>query len=483
MLVTDLAVSPRGDLYLSGHGGLPDWGTGLTGQGWLLRIRYSDPDAPQPLETVAAHPEEVRIRFDRPVRPESIGVLAGLEIVHGEHVRAGDRWEILKPPYAAVNQQEATPKYRAKILTAALQGGEELVLTTTPHAGPGRGVVTLPLSGSGGAGEMTVEYRLTACELPPARPAQAVGGRRDLAFGEGDHERGRELFSKLQCAACHRLRGDGGGEGPDLDHLAAREASEILRDIVEPDATIHPDYVGYHLRIEGGDEFTGFVRHSGDDALRLIGVTGESRVVRSSSIRERRPASVSLMPSGLLDGLSAEGVADLLTYLRHMPPIRDRAEIASMIAMGGRKAAFLAADPEGVASPHGSSRPAHIVLVASRQDHGPGQHDYPRWQSRWSRLLELQLSSGHPLTVGLPDRIQLLDEPYWPLIGETESVQVLAAAAVDGAMRPLVWTFERGPGRVFASIPGHYSWTLDDPLFRVLVVRGIAWTARRPVSA
>jgi hypothetical protein len=35
---------------------------------------------------------------------------------------------------------------------------------------------------------------------------------------------------------------------------------------------------------------------------------------------------------------------------------------------------------------------------------------------------------------------------------------------------------------VFVSIPGHFSWTFDDPLFRVLLLRGIAWAAREPVD-
>ena len=39
-----------------------------------------------------------------------------------------------------------------------------------------------------------------------------------------------------------------------------------------------------------------------------------------------------------------------------------------------------------------------------------------------------------------------------------------------------------GKGRVFVSIPGHYSWTFDDPLFRVLLLRGIAWAAKEPVD-
>jgi type 1 glutamine amidotransferase len=35
---------------------------------------------------------------------------------------------------------------------------------------------------------------------------------------------------------------------------------------------------------------------------------------------------------------------------------------------------------------------------------------------------------------------------------------------------------------VFVSIPGHYSWTFDDPLFRVLLLRGICWSAKQPVD-
>jgi type 1 glutamine amidotransferase len=35
---------------------------------------------------------------------------------------------------------------------------------------------------------------------------------------------------------------------------------------------------------------------------------------------------------------------------------------------------------------------------------------------------------------------------------------------------------------VFVSIPGHYSWTFDDPLFRLLLLRGIAWSAGESVD-
>ena len=95
---------------------------------------------------------------------------------------------------------------------------------------------------------------------------------------------------------------------------------------------------------------------------------------------------------------------------------------------------------------------------------------------------DLHLSQNSPLTRGLPEWLPFLDEPYWPMIGDAKRVTVLATAEMDGAARPLMWTFERGSGRVFASIPGHYFRTLDDPLWRVLVLRGIAWAGRHDVD-
>jgi type 1 glutamine amidotransferase len=59
---------------------------------------------------------------------------------------------------------------------------------------------------------------------------------------------------------------------------------------------------------------------------------------------------------------------------------------------------------------------------------------------------------------------------------------VIATGVEDKAARPLFWTVERDRGRVFVSIPGHYSWTFDDPLFRVLPLRGMAWAAKELVD-
>jgi len=80
------------------------------------------------------------------------------------------------------------------------------------------------------------------------------------------------------------------------------------------------------------------------------------------------------------------------------------------------------------------------------------------------------------------ERLKLVDEAYWKLAGELPAANVLATSNEEGAPQPQLWTTEPSKGRVFVAIPGHYSWTFDDPLFRILVLRGIAWTAREPVD-
>jgi type 1 glutamine amidotransferase len=216
-----------------------------------------------------------------------------------------------------------------------------------------------------------------------------------------------------------------------------------------------------------------------------------------------------------------------------------------------------------------ATQPFEIVLCAGPKDHGPGEHDYPLWQKRWSKLLPLaenvrvgtawewpspeqrktarvivfysnlpgwnstraaeleaflqrgggavflhyavdghnevdQLAKliglawkgGHskfrhgpldlklepgPLTTGLP-RAEFVDESYWKLLGDLKDVKLVASGVEDGQPQPLMWTREHGPGRVFVSIPGHYSWTFDDPIFRLLLLRGICWAGGQPVD-
>lgn len=93
----------------------------------------------------------------------------------------------------------------------------------------------------------------------------------------------------------------------------------------------------------------------------------------------------------------------------------------------------------------------------------------------------------HPICLGLPRVLPLVDESYWPPTPAINAadVQVLAGSKEESepgqsavSMQPMFWTYQRGQGRAFGCVLGHYSWTFDDPYFRLWLLRGIAWAAR-----
>jgi putative heme-binding domain-containing protein len=84
----------------------------------------------------------------------------------------------------------------------------------------------------------------------------------------------------------------------------------------------------------------------------------------------------------------------------------------------------------------------------------------------------------HPITRGF-STLHFTDETYWNMRGDESRLEVLGTSMEDDAPRPELWTLERGGGRIVGCIPGHYTWTFDDPLFRVLVFRGICWAAKQ----
>lgn len=577
MLTTDVAISPNGDLYVSCHSGLPDWGTGPNGEGKIFRIRYTDRSAPQLTDVVPVSPTEVKVTFDRAIDPSVAKQNAGRQIEFGDSVRAAGRLEVLKPPYAVVTRQEAEP--RGQISSTGWRLAEDnktLSISTATH--PRRTHYALNLAGikaagsSGDGHHIEIDYDLTSANFPGWNPETDKAPSLSDSNADkprGDYETGRSLFfgEQLKCATCHRIRGEGTGLAPDLSNLVSRDVASVLRDIKLPSGTINPDYVRYNVRMRNDEEYSGFVRNEGTDRLKITSATGVETIVSPIEVAEMQPAGVSLMPEGLLQGLTESQVNDLLTFLLNEPPKRDQADAQRIIGMPDSRSAT------GDQLPNGSSA-LRIVLVASEQDHGKDQHDYPAWQKAWHPLLasapgatvedawlwpsDTQFASTdvivfyfwnhdwsdaryaqldafqkrgggivalhsatiedsapqkladriglaaqpqtvkyrhmpfdlrfvdreHAITAGLPEALSFIDEPYWPMIGDVTKIHVLANAIdVDGEDRPMLWTYERGNGRVFASIAGHYTWTLNDPVFRLIILRGIAWAGHRDASA
>ena len=147
MMLLDPAVDPQGNLTVAFHSGEPDWGTGPGGAGKLFKFSYTDRKSPQPVIAWAEGPTDVRVAFDRPVESNFLGDLSKISIAYGEFVRAGDEYEVLKPPYAVVAEQSRAFRGELRVASARLSDDRRtLHLTTDPHPIQAWYAVSIPLA-------------------------------------------------------------------------------------------------------------------------------------------------------------------------------------------------------------------------------------------------------------------------------------------------------------------------------------------------
>ncbi len=135
---------------------------------------------------------------------------------------------------------------------------------------------------------------------------------------------GRALYEK-QCAACHIFGGIGKEVGPDLTTITSRfKRRDILDAIVFPSKVISDQYQAEMIELKDGSVITGvLVRESAAAVLIRTGDHPEKPVsIPKGQIADRAVSSVSLMPEGLLDGMSHTEIADLLAFLQSPPPAK-----------------------------------------------------------------------------------------------------------------------------------------------------------------
>ncbi|MDQ3212598.1 MAG: c-type cytochrome [Acidobacteriota bacterium] len=134
----------------------------------------------------------------------------------------------------------------------------------------------------------------------------------------GSAERGRDIFVSA-CSACHRLGGIGFDVGPDLGGITARDRRNLLTQILDPNASIVAGYEDYLVETADGRSITGIIAQRTDTAITLRRAAGEEETILRASIRRLRALSLSPMPEGLEAGITVQGMADLLQFLKSFP--------------------------------------------------------------------------------------------------------------------------------------------------------------------
>ena len=131
---------------------------------------------------------------------------------------------------------------------------------------------------------------------------------------------GRELFTKLGCAQCHKLGAQGASYGPELTDVFQRYANDrtnILRQILEPSLVISNRYLNYEFTLADGESVFGMITREEPQKLTIQTGPSESLMqsLDKSEVKSRKASPLSVMPAGLLDKISRDQVLDLLGFL------------------------------------------------------------------------------------------------------------------------------------------------------------------------
>ena len=136
----------------------------------------------------------------------------------------------------------------------------------------------------------------------------------------GDAKRGAAVLSlqgKLgTCYACHFIGGTGRDFGPDLSKVGARlKREQILESLLHPSKTIAQGYAAVSAEMNNGTVQVGFIVKDGIAEIALKTATGQTVTLRKTDMKSQTKLPASLMPEGLIQGLTAQEAADVVSYL------------------------------------------------------------------------------------------------------------------------------------------------------------------------
>ncbi len=154
-------------------------------------------------------------------------------------------------------------------------------------------------------------------ETPSDRARQIESVQRWLTadvIAQADLIHGNALFSK-HCATCHRFFGEGGKIGPDLTGAQRNNLDYMLENIIDPSASVANDYQMQVIVTTDGRVITGLIESDSLQSVTLL-TTTDRVVIPTDEIEQRTRSNVSIMPTGLLENLSEQGIRDLFGYLQ-----------------------------------------------------------------------------------------------------------------------------------------------------------------------
>ena len=156
--------------------------------------------------------------------------------------------------------------------------------------------------------------KLLVTGLTPEKDREVARLRAVARASEGDAEKGRAHF-QARCANCHQLKDEGGKVGPDLTGYDRSSLDFWVLNIVYPSLEIREGFGAYDVRLRDGTIANGILERRDGGEIVLRDLAGNRTKVKEDKVASLQASPTSVMPEGLLAGLSDQDLRDFFAYL------------------------------------------------------------------------------------------------------------------------------------------------------------------------
>ncbi len=133
---------------------------------------------------------------------------------------------------------------------------------------------------------------------------------------KGDVATGERVFTKATCIACHTTSQEQPPKGPYLGNIAQTyKRPDLALNILDPNKTIAQGFASEVITMKDGSAQLGFITLESADTVKLRNVAAVEFSFKTSDIAKRDKLPMSIMPPGLVSGLTVKEFASLLDYL------------------------------------------------------------------------------------------------------------------------------------------------------------------------
>jgi len=160
--------------------------------------------------------------------------------------------------------------------------------------------------------------QIFAVESGDAEKTATLETYRSALDESGDTKKGALLY-EAHCSACHQIGGGYGvAYGPDLAAIRNRKPETVLKDILEPNASIADGYDLWEITMTDGAVKRGIIASETPTSITLSVYNQADEVISRQDIVSLTSMAMSLMPAGLEHQITPQEMNDLLTFVKKL---------------------------------------------------------------------------------------------------------------------------------------------------------------------